>query len=298
MLILGPGFVKLKNSHRITSRLPSKSDNVTSKDVVEFFQGLSKTKCVRVEDVQKVDFQSFLRQTMEIIRRMAGSEILQVMIGIIHHEQLRKHPVNKCVMNALIAKIRALQFRDMAFLDYLIQRMKLNSTYDRLRLEIQKTFLENVDGILDECKEFETLLMTTVYMRDNTNIVSTTVLNRLSHFLILTNGDYKVQDIRNVIALYSQFNYLEKQAIEALNKMVQIWCKLNPKIRDVGLLISLFVHNENRNKMDKLAFENSGLIRFIFDYLNESNDPQIIFCFADLIKMVLSITYMYIFNLS
>lgn len=259
------------------------------KDVIEFFRGLSEIKNVGADDVQKPEFQSLLSRTMEIIHQMAGSEILTVMIGTIHHEQLRKHPINNCAMNALIPKIRDLDFKGVAFLDYLIQRRKFNSSYKRLRSEIQKTFLENVDRILEECNEFDNLLPTMIYMSKNANIVSARVLSSFSKLLMMADGHYKIDDITNILILFSQFNNLEQQAIEALNKMVKMWCERNPKLRDVELLVSLLDHSENPDKMDKRAFENSGLIRFIFDFLNESYHPKTFYCFINLIRMVLKI---------
>lgn len=247
-----------------------------SKGVVEFFQSLKETKNVSANDMQHLT---------QFINQMTADQLLAIMIGIINFKQLQNHPVNRCVMNAFIPQIRNLQFKDVAFVDYRIHRMSLNASYEKLQLEIKIFFLENIHRILDECHKFENLLMTTAYMKDNINIISSSVLNRYADILIMANGCFKVQDIINVLVIFSCVN-LENRAIEALNKMVEMWCKCKLQFKDVEILILEIVHKQNQYKVDKRAFESSGLIRFIYNYLNESNDSRKFDCIELLKQMV------------
>lgn len=157
-ILLGPEL-----SNIIGPRLPLSGRNVDFKATVELFQIFKETIHISTGNKQQPEIQSFLGQLKQIIDQMNSYQILALIIDIINFKQLRNHPANNCVINALIPKIRNLQFKDIALLDYRIHRMNLNSSYKELQLKIQDTFSNNVARILESCKEFEYLLMTTNY---------------------------------------------------------------------------------------------------------------------------------------
>lgn len=92
-------------------------------------------------------------------------------------------------------------------------------------------------------------------------------LKQFSNALLLVNEKpLKIMNVLQVIKLFANVGELDDQSKIALKDMVRIWIESNPSSTDVELLLSLILE---KKKFDKLAFEESGLIRFIFDYLDD-----------------------------
>lgn len=266
--------------------LPSNDKELQPKVVFDFFESIKTIDCVTAEDVKNEKFQTFLNDVQPIIAHQSnGREILEILIGIINNKSLRDHEMNDYVVNAVISKIQDIPFHALAFLDYRIQKLKLNDFYKELRLKIQLNYLLKTDELLDDCKNFKEIKRIFDYMRNNMDIVSPKALNKLAMYLMrMDNNNFTIDDIMNVIVFLSQFNYLSEQSIQTLNKMIELWCERKPQFRDVELLLSLLA--VFAKKTNKRTLDDAGLIRFIFKFLNDTGEEKTVGCFTNLIEMV------------
>lgn len=270
---------------RVTWKLPPIDIELTPKAVYGFFQNIKSTDCVTDNDVKTNSFQRFLNEAQPIITdQSSAKEILEILIGIINNTSLRGHCINDCVENALKLKISYISFRELAFLDYLIHRLGLNDFYKELRLEIQMDFLSRIDELFNNCKNFDEIKLVVEYMRLNVDIISLEVLDKLAKCLMKINHtEYNIVDIMHVIVLFSNFDHLNEQSRETLNKMIKLWRERYPKFRDVELLLSLLVLLKNKSKR---ALEDTGLIQFVFEFLKKKCAYETLGCFQNLIEMV------------
>lgn len=270
---------------RVSWKLPSIHEELKPKNVYNFFQRIQNIDCVTSNDVRSEEFKEFLNRAHHVItHQSSGNEMVQVLIGIINNKSLRDHEINDCVVNALISKIQDVPFNELVFLDYCIKKLKLNDFYNELRLKIQIIYLLKTHELLHNSRHFEEVKPIFSYMRNNVDIVLPEALDKLTiHLMQIDNNKFSIDDIMNVISLYSQFNHLSEQSIQTLNKMVKLWCERDPQFRDVELLLSLLAYSK---KINKRALEDAGLIQFIFESIENKCKERTVGCFKRLIEMV------------
>lgn len=247
-------------------------------------------------DIQHPNFQVLRDGTKQAIPRLTQYQLKDMAVTIINHDHLRNDKINKYIMDALIPRLPKLSFKSIVILDYLIQKKRLEKFYEILRLNIRIIFLFRVDELLDGFEEFESLKGITIYMSNNTDIVSRKMLNRLATSLLLAEENlFDMKLIESIIIMLSRFDELDEHVIKLLNKMTQLYSKCIPTITNVRSLISLI--RSNSKTIDKKAFIDSGLIPHFLQTLSESdtNISVSVFGLIDLIDMVRAILFSFLF---
>lgn len=141
-----------------------------------------------------------------------------------------------------------------------------------------------IGRILDDNDyDFETFKGIANYMNDHTEMICSDILEQFSTAL-LNFDEYRltVASVRQLIMLYSKFIELDEQSKIALGRMVNVWKRSNPTLRDVELLLYLLL-KYNGNGPDKQAFGQSILNR-----LDENCGVKVKLnkCYEHLIEMV------------
>lgn len=239
------------------------------------------------EDLQHPKFQSFLDKLEETIPQMNGYELSSIAVDIMDNELLQKHEINKTVYDALMTKFQELTFKRMLYVDLIIQKNKSKLFYQKLQLKMQEMFLENIESIFNNNNyDSKTFISIANYMNDHSEIVRPDILKQFSTALLhLDEYQLHIASVRQIMMLFSKFVELDEQSKIALKKIVKVWTRSNPTLKDVELLLFL-LFKCNGNRTDKQAFENSGFIAFILNLLDKSCGEKVFASYRSLIQMV------------
>lgn len=250
-----------------------------------FFIGLRKVESVTEVDIQQPNFRWFLNETKSIIPRMAAYELSDIVIGIMNHEILIQHEINGIVCDAILMKLQDLAFKRMLYLDFVMRKTKSTNTFEAIHLAISELILNNIRQLFSgQNIHIPELPSVARYMSDHPEMFQSDFLEQFSNaLLVFDEHRLTIRRITSIIKIFSRFDELDMQSQIALNKMVEQWIENNPTSSDVEVLFALI---SGSRKFDKLAFEESGLIRFTLNYLDENCDSEALPCYGHLIKMV------------
>lgn len=274
-------------------KLPQNAETLDKRTVYAIFQDLHAVNSVTEDDIQHPKFQSLIKRTISLIPQMTAAELANITIGIINHNAMQQNEINGKVQDALIPKMHELPFDRMLFLDYIMHKTKSTNSFETIQRKGQEVFLENVGRFLiNHSNDMQTFTHIAEYMRKHVKIVSSDILEQFSHALLalLHTDEIRLniyENILSMILLYSNFGELDGQSVQALNKMVKLWIQFNPTLTNIESLLSFL--SQNKEKPDKKAFEESNLIPFIFNYLNEHFDKEILPSYEHMMKMVIKV---------
>lgn len=270
-------------------KFPQSSNTLKLKSVHAFFTGLLQTGSVTEEDIQHPEFQSFLHSLSSIISQMNAFQLSDVAFAIMKHNALLEHGFSGEVCNAMLLKLQDLSIERMLKLDFRMRRSKSSSTFsENIQKKIQEIFFEKFEHLFSGRNDDEFYNIAT-YISDNSHIIPMNIFKRFSCALLhLDEHRITILDVTVTIKLFSQFNELDEQSRNGLNKMVKLWIDFEPTARDVK---QLFAFISGSRQIDKLAFEESGLIRYTLNYLDENCDYETVSCYGHLLKMVFKIRF-------
>lgn len=279
-----PGGISCRD---IINRLPQNAETLSSRAIIAIFRNLRNVQSMTKEHFEHPKFQSFLDKVKETVPQLSAHELSFIATDIMNHELLLKHEINNVVHDALMINIRDLTVKQMLFVDIIIQKTKSTDFYREIQRKIQVIFLERIGRILnDNDYDFGTFNRIAHYMNDHTEMICSDMLKQFSIALLhFDEYQLKIGSVRQLIMLYSKFIELNEQSKFALGRMVNVWKRFNPTLRDVELLLFLLLKT-NGNGPDKPAFEQSGFIAFILDLLNKSCGGEVFKCYEHLIEMV------------
>lgn len=274
----------------IISRLPQNSDNLAPTAIFATFRNLQNVEHMTQEDLQHYKFQSFLNRTKTLIPQMTAQELSDIAINILYPKPLRQNEIYCIIQDALMLKIEELPSEQMLCLGVIIRKTQSSSSFESIHSKIREIFLENAEHIISADHSYNIRSFFTIvnYMTRNVEIVRTDILEAFSNAVLLTDRrQLHIPNVETIIFLFSKFDELNGRSKNALNFMVNFWIEHNPRVTDIERLLS---HLSRNGKLDKRAFEESGLIRFISTVLDEdeSADRQTIRCFEHLTKMVMN----------
>lgn len=273
-------------------KLPQNAEILDKRTVYAIFQNLQTVNSVTEDDIQHPKFQSLIKRTVSLIPQMTAAELSNITIGIIYHKALQQNEINGEIQDALLPKMHELPFDRMLFLDYIMHKTKSTNSFETIQRKGQGVFLENVGSFFtNHSNNIQTFANVADYMRKHVKSIPSPphILEQFSNALIaLLHTDenrMNIQNIVQIIRLYSNFGELDGQSVQVLNKIVKLWIELNPTLTDVQLL--LFLLSGGGSKPDKKAFEESNLIPFIFNFLDENFDEENLPCYEHMMKMVI-----------
>lgn len=265
---------------------PQCSETLKSTTVHSFFTGLLQKDSVTEEDIEHPDFQTFLNTLKPAIAEMDAFQLSDIAFGIIKYKALVEHGISSEVCDAILMKLENLPFQRMLQLDYKMRKSESSSSFsEKIQPKIQEIFLKNVaHHFSHHNNDMKELYAIATYISDHSEIVPMDILKQFSSALVLLDEHrLNILDVSNMINAFSRFDELDGESRIALKKMVKLWIEYDPTPRDVKQLLAFI---SGSRKIDKLAFEESGLIRFTLNYLEENCNYEIFPCYGHLMKMV------------
>lgn len=266
-------------------------NTIKSTTIHAFFNGLWKGENITDVDIQHPNFQWFLNQTKTTITsRMSADELTDIAIGILNTKPLQEHEISGEVHDSLMLKIQELSFERMLNLDFIIRKTESTYFFKRIQLKIEEIFRKEVENFL--CREnnhIEALYAIAYYMNNHSDTVQPDIMEQFSNALLRTNEKpFEIERVLRILMVYCDFGELEGLSKDAFNKMVKKWIKCNPTLEYMQRLLSHL--SVNKNKYNKQAIEESGLIEFSLNFLDKHCDKQcVIPCCEHLMKMVIEI---------
>lgn len=253
-----------------------------------FFVGLRKGNNIKEKDVRDPTFQRFLKETETLLPQMDASQLSNIANGILNNELLQQQKFIHKIKDALILKVHELPLVQMLIVDFNIKKSKLADFYQQIHSKIQEIFLKNVENFLlaDHKKYIPGFLDIARYLGNYRNIVDMNIIEAFS--VALLRAKKRPLDIDNLVTIflvYSNYGELGAQSIKALNELVKLWIKSNPTLDDVETL--LYQISKARARLDKEAFEESGIIQYSLTFLSKECNEKVISSYEHLMRMVI-----------